>query len=294
MGGTLDSDALARLAGLPLRVQTVVEGTLAGLHKSPHSGASVEFAEHKEYAPGDDPRHLDWKALARLDRCYIKRFEDETDLKAYLLLDASGSMGYGEPLCKYAYGATLLGSLAQLLVRQGDQAALMVFSDEVRGYLPPRSRAGHLRLLLELLEGTSPSGGTDLGRAVTQVSEMVARRSLVVVVSDLFDSSSDGLRMLRHLRARRHHVVLFHLLHADELTLPFRRLALFEAMEDSRQVLVDPAGIRDTYLREMARFRREVSDTCREGGVEFHTISTAWPLEQVLLAFLRRSPRIEP
>jgi uncharacterized protein (DUF58 family) len=285
----LDAETLAKLAGLQLRLKAVVDGTLAGIHSSPHHGSSIEFAEHKEYAPGDDLRHLDWKALGRFDRYYVKRFEDETDLKAYLVLDCSGSMEYGAPLTKHEYGSVLVACLAYFLLRQGDMPGLLAFADRVLKYVPPRARSAHMTEVLGALSALRPTGGTDLARAITYLTEVMGHRSLVVVVSDLFERSEDALRMLRHLRARRHHVVLFHLLHRDELEFPFEGLTLFEAMEDRRQVLVDPGGVRRAYLKEMERFLREIEERCREGEVEYHRISSAQPLDQVLLRFIHRN-----
>jgi uncharacterized protein (DUF58 family) len=282
----LDAETLAKLAGLQLRFKTVVEGTMAGIHSSPHHGSSIEFAEHKEYAPGDDLRHLDWKALAKFDRHYIKRFEDETELRAYLVLDCSGSMEYGEPLTKLEYGSVLVASLAYFLMRQGDQPGLIGYADRVQRYVPPRSRSAHLAEVLAALEALSPGGRTDLARAIKHFTEVASHRSLVIVVSDLFDTSEDGLRLLRHLRARRHSVVVFHLLHADEISLPFSRLTLFESMEDDREVLVDPGGIRRAYRKEMGRFLADSRRRCEEAEIEYHQVSTAEPLDKVLLNFL--------
>ena len=287
----LDADTLAKLAGLQLRLQTVVEGTLAGIHSSPHHGASIEFAEHKEYAPGDDLRHLDWKALARLDRYYVKRYEDETDLRAYLVLDCSGSMSYGEPLTKLEFGSVLVASLAYLLARQGDRPGLLAYADGVQHYVPPRARSAHMTEVLSVLERLQPAGGTNLARAINYLTEVMGHRSLVVVVSDLLELREDGLRLLRHLRARRHHVVLFHLLHRDELEFPFDRLTLFESMEDRREVLVDPGGVRRAYLREMQRFLHRVEAVCQDGEMEYYRLASSDALDAVLLRFLRRNRR---
>ena len=284
----LDAESLAKLAGLKLRFRAVVEGTLAGIHSSPHRGSSIEFAEHKEYAPGDDLRHLDWKALARLDRHYVKRFEDETDLRAYLLLDCSGSMEYGAPLSKFEYGCTLLASLAYFLLRQGDKPGLLSFSDQVVSYVPPRARSAHMLQLLAALEALRPAGGTDLGRAVKYLTDMMGHRSLVVVVTDLFEEREDALSMLRHLRARRHRVVLLHLLHPDELEFPFDGVTLFEAMEDERKVLVDPGGVRRAYLKEMGDFLNRVEQGCRSGEVAYHRVSCTQPPARVLLQLMHR------
>jgi uncharacterized protein (DUF58 family) len=284
----LDAETLAKLAGLQLRVEAVMEGTLAGLHRSPHHGSSIEFAEHKEYTPGDDVRHLDWKALGKFDRYYIKHFEDETDLRAYLLLDVSGSMGYGAPLTKLEYSSVLVASLAYFLSRQGDQPGLLAFADRVRTYVPPRARTGHMSEVLGALEPLQAEGATDLARAVRYLTEVIGHRTLTVAVSDMFDARGDALRLLRHLRARHHHVVLFHVLHPDELQFPFSELTLFESMEDSTEALVDPGGIRRAYLTEMSRFLERTRRACLEGEIEYHPISTAEPLHEVLLRFLSR------
>ena len=287
----LDPQTLARLASLQLRVQSVVEGTLAGLHPSPHHGSSIEFAEHKEYSPGDDIRHLDWKALAKFDRHYVKRFEDETELKAYFLLDCSGSMDYGQPLTKLEYGSILVASLAYLLVRQGDHPGLLVFGDEVRSYLPPRARSSYLSEVMRTLEQVTARGGTNLSRAIQHLTEVISPRSLVLLVSDMFDTGEDALRLLRHMRARRHHVVLLHLLHADELELPFSEVTLFESMEDERRTLVDPGGIRKAYLAEMQRFLERTRGSCLEGEVEYHQVTTSEALDAVLVRILGTTRR---
>ena len=282
----LDPKNLAKLSSLQLRLQSVVEGTLSGLHSSPHHGSSIEFAEHKEYSHGDDIRHLDWKALAKFDRHYIKRFDDETDLKAYFLMDCSGSMEYGQPLTKLEYGSILVASLAYLLIRQGDHPGLLTFGDEVRSYLPPRARSSYLSEVVGTLERVTAEGGTNIARAIQHLTEVIAGRSLVVLVSDLFDTGEDALRLLRHLRARRHHVVLLHLLHAEEIQLPFSEVTLFSSMEDEREILVDPDGIRKAYLAEMGAFLRRTRESCLAGEVEYHQVTTSETLDSVLVRFL--------
>jgi uncharacterized protein (DUF58 family) len=247
----------------------------------------VEFAEHKEYSPGDDLRHLDWKAYGKFDRYYVKRFEDETELKAYLMLDCSGSMGYGKPLSKLEYGSVLLASLAYFLTRQGDQPGLLAYADKARIYVPPRARSAHISEILRSLEGLSAGGGTDLAGAVSSLIEVMGHRTLTVVASDLFDESDGALRLLRRLRARRHQVVLFHLLHRDELELPFQELTLFQSMEGKREVLVDPGGIRKAYLQEIQSFLARTRQACRESEIEYHQVSCSEPIHEVLLRLLR-------
>ncbi|MES1171925.1 MAG: DUF58 domain-containing protein, partial [Bacteroidota bacterium] len=209
----LDPVELAKLASLSVRARVVVEGAFAGLHHNRHTGSSIEFAEHKEYAPGDDTRHIDWKAVARVDRYYIKRFEDETEMRTYLLLDVSASMGYGRRgVSKLEYGRTLTAALAYLLGQQGDPAGLLLFDEGVRHYLPPRTRPGHVRDMLALLEAAFAAGRTGADRALAQVGELAERRSLILLLTDLLDAPEDLSGRLRQLRVRGHDVVVFHLL----------------------------------------------------------------------------------
>lgn len=287
----LDAQTLAKLANLPLRVRRVVEGTMAGLHRSPHRGSSIEFAEHKEYSPGDDLRRLDWKAFARFDRYYIREHEDETELRAYLLVDCSGSMGYGGPLSKLDYASVLVGSLAYLLGKQRDQPSLLAFAEQVRCYVPPRSRRGHVAAVLDALATLEPGGKTDFEKAVLHLTEVMARRSLVVVVSDMFDIGTVAVPLLRQLRARGHHVVLFQLLHHDEVEFPFDQVLRFEGMEDERSLFVDPAGTRQVYLRELERFCAQMARGCLEAQVAYRRVTTDDPLDRVLAQFLQQRIR---
>jgi uncharacterized protein (DUF58 family) len=289
---TLDAAAVAKLADLQLRARTVVEGALAGLHRSPHHGASVEFAEHKVYSPGDEIRRIDWKAYGKFDKYYVKRYEEETELRGYLVVDCSASMGYaGRGPSKLAYAGYLAAALAYLLLKQQDQAGLIAFSDGLRGYLPPRARAGHLHDLLAALEALEPGGATDLGKAVAYVSDVARRRSLIVLFSDLLETGFQAVHLLRGLKARRHDVVLFHVLDSDELELPFDRQTLFEGIEDDRQLLADPRAVRAAYREEVARFVDGCRRGCAEGDVEYHLVDTARPPSDVLLEFLKLRAR---
>ena len=235
------------------------------MHRSPHHGASVEFAEHKEYAPGDEIKHIDWKAYGKFDKYYVKRFEEETELRAYLLIDSSASMGYrGAGVSKLDYARMLAASLAYLLLKQQDQVGMVAFGERLRGYLPPRARSGHLDDLLTALDGVEPQGRTDLPRALAYLSEVAQRRALVVLFSDLLGSRTDEVRhLLRGLRARKHDVVVFHLLDKDELTLPFEGTTIFESMEDERKLLAEPGDVRKAYLAELdALHRRAIARRC--------------------------------
>jgi uncharacterized protein (DUF58 family) len=287
MAQLLDPVSLARLKNLELRARSVVEGALSGMHRSPHHGSSVEFAEHKEYSAGDEIKHIDWKAYGKFDKYYVKRFEEETELRAYLVLDCSASMGYqGAGISKLDYARILAASLAYLLLKQQDQVGMVAFGARLRGYLPPRSRSGHLNDLLTALEGIGAEGRTDLPRALAYVSEVVQRRALIILFSDLLGTNDEVRHLLRGLRARKHDVVVFHVLDQDELTLPFEGTTVFESMEDEQKLLADPGDVRKAYLAELARFIDGYRSALREGDVEYHLVDSSQPPADVLLKFL--------
>jgi uncharacterized protein (DUF58 family) len=285
----LDASALAKLAGVKLRARAVMEGVLSGLHKSPHQGQSVEFAEHKEYAPGDEIRHLDWKAYGKLDKFYVKRFEHETNLRAFMVVDGSSSMGYrsGE-LSKLEVATTLAGALSYLLVRQQDAAGLAVVCGQGLSEVPPRAAAGHLTTVLNALERIEPGGTTDLFAAADVLAEKLTRRSLLLVFSDLFDERPEALRRLLQLRGRRHDLAVFHVLDPWELDFPFDDPTLFLSMEDERRLEVNPREIKQSYLEELGRFLEESRRACAEADVDYELVRTSDPLDKVLLRFLAR------
>jgi uncharacterized protein (DUF58 family) len=276
---------------MALRARVIVEGAYAGMHHNPHAGTSIEFAEHKEYAPGDDLRHMDWKAVARVERYYIKRFEDETEMRTFLLVDASASMGYGRRgVTKLAYASYLAAALGYLLAQQGDPAGLVVFDEATRTYLPPRTRGGHIRDLLLALEAVYPAGRTQPGRALAHAGELADRRSVIILMSDLLDAPDDLADRLRQLRSRGHDVALFHLLDPDEVELPIAELELteFEGMEpeDGRRLLVDPRDLAASFARESLALRERWRLACLEAQVEYRFATTAMPPSEVLRAFL--------
>jgi len=283
-------DVLARLGTLTLKAKSVVEGVLTGLHRSPHHGASIEFSEHKEYTPGDDVRRIDWKALGRFDKVYVKVFEQETDLRGYLLVDTSASMSYRSPdvaWSKAEYASVLAASLAYLMVRQADSAGLVAFSEAPHTFVPPRATSAHLGHITTALEGIEAEGGTDVVRALDHLAEVARRRAIVLLFSDLFDPSPALLGRLKQLRSRRHEVAVFHVLDPWELTFPFADLTEFEDLEDpSRRVLADPRGMREAYLEEMAAFLEQVRRATAEVDADYHTVTTDMAPAHVLLRFL--------
>jgi uncharacterized protein (DUF58 family) len=312
-GLALDPASLASLASLSVRARVIVEGAFAGMHHNLHAGTSMEFTEHKEYSPGDEIRRIDWKAVGRVDRYYIKRFEDETEMRTFLIVDSSGSMGYargnnGAGISKLTYASMLAGAFAYLIGQQGDPAGLLLFDENTRHYLPPSTRSGQVREIFRLLEGAQPAGNTVADRALGQVGELADKRSLVLVFSDLLDTEADDARMpgkqsgkapeplargpmaerLANLGARGHDVVLFHLLHPDEVELPFEDLMFFEGMEprDSRSLLAEAADLREAFREESRAFRERWRMHCLEVGVEYRFATTAQPPAEVLRSFL--------
>jgi uncharacterized protein (DUF58 family) len=290
----LDPAVLARLGTLKLRVRAVTEGILSGLHKSPHHGQSVEFAEHKEYTPGDEIRHIDWKAYGKFDKYYVKRFEQETNLRAYLVVDASGSMGYrSDPsgLTKLELASMLAASIGYLLVRQQDAAGLLLVQGKIAGAILPRATASHLGPVVEALEAARPEGETRLDAAVDWIIEHAPRRSSVLVFSDLFDANERIVKRLAQLGRRKHEVTLFHTLDPAELEFPFDDPTLFLSMEDGRQVEAHGREVRKGYLEVMNRWLEETRRAAAEADVDYALCRTDRPLEDVLLPFLAKRER---
>ena len=285
----LDAATLSRITGLKLRARAVVEGVLSGLHKSPNQGQSVEFAEHKEYAPGDELRHLDWKAFGKFDKYYVKRFEHETNLRSIMVVDTSGSMGFGTSgLSKLDVGRVMAATLSHLLIRQQDAAGVALVAQGRFAEIPPRSSAGHLGAVLEALEGAKAGGQTDLAMTADTLAEKLPRRSLVCVFSDFFDERQDALKRVLALRSRKHDVAIFHLVDKAELEFPFDDPTLFTSMEDDKRIEVNPREIKESYLEEFHRFLEATRDACRSADCDYERVRTDEPIDEVLLRFLGR------
>ncbi|MGB0588841.1 MAG: DUF58 domain-containing protein [Myxococcota bacterium] len=284
----LDPHTLAQLKSLSLRVERVVDGLLQGVHRSPHRGRSVEFAEHKEYTPGDETRHIDWRAFARLDKVYVKRFEQETNLSAWFAIDASESMSYGAKggLTKYDYAATVLSSLAFLLLRQQDAVGLVSFSDTVRQVVPPRSQLSHLKRLTDALESDTPHGLTQLGAGLQRVAETASKRGMVFVFSDFFGDTEEALVLLRRLVSKGHVVIAFHVLDGDELSFPFEGVVHFEGLERRERLLAEPRLVRDRYLAAMEAHQAVVRKGCLEAQVRHILVDTREPIDRLILGVL--------
>jgi uncharacterized protein (DUF58 family) len=291
---------LARLGSLPIQARVIVEGALSGLHRAAVHGSSVEFAEHKEYSPGDELRHVDWKAYAKLDRYYVKQFEQESQLTVYLVLDASASMAFsGGGIAKLQYGGLLLAALAYLVIQQQDKVGLIACGDRsLETLVPPRGRTNHFHDLMSVLESIlarGAAGDESPAAALARIAELTRRRrALVILASDLFDPDDETLRALAQLRAQRHDVSVLHLLDPHERSFPYDGLTQFDALESAHKMLVNPAAIRRDYLERMEGFLTRVRGALTAAGVDYHLVDTSQPLEKTLLALLVTRSRLGP
>ena len=289
----LDPRAAARMGKINLVARGVVEGFITGLHKSPYHGFSAEFSEHRAYAPGDDPRHIDWKSVARNDRYVVKLYEDETNVRCYVLLDKSASMGYSSgEMTKLEYGCYLAGCLAYMMIKQQDSVGLVSFDEEVGRFIAPRSAPSHLSVLLGELEKVKAGEGTGLARTFHDLAERMKRRSLVVILSDLMDDETEVLKALHHFRHRKHEVILFHILDHAEHEFPFARLADFVDMETGERLQVDPRYARDAYLEELHGFISRLKRECSKSLVEYVPVDTATPFDLMLARYLAARGRM--
>jgi uncharacterized protein (DUF58 family) len=276
------------IRNLELRARTVVEGFWHGLHRSPYHGFSVEFTEYRPYVPGDDPRYLDWKLVGRTDRYFIKKFEDETNLRCHLLVDASRSMAFGSGgFTKLDYARTFAATLAYFLAQQGDATGLLTFDERVREYLPARHRPGHLRHLMLALEKPAAGAATDLAAPLRRVAELTHKRGVVVLLSDLLAPAETLEEPLALLTAARHEVIVFQVLDPAELDFSFTAAARFEDMETGRDLFLEPALARDEYQRRLTAHLAAVKGICQRLGITHGQLSCARPLELALFDFLK-------
>jgi uncharacterized protein (DUF58 family) len=288
----IDPATLMAIKNLELRARVVVEGFWHGLHRSPFHGFSVEFTEYRQYSPGDDPRYLDWRLFARSDRFYIKKFEDETNLRCHLLVDHSRSMTYGSRgYTKTQYADTLAATLAYFLTLQGDAVGLLTFDEQIREYLPARHRPGHLRHLMLKLEQPAAGAATDLVAPLRRIVRTVRRRALLVLISDLLAPLAELETNLTALTACGHEVLLFHLLDPAELTFTFDKAVTFHDVESGRRLFIDPVTARKEYLKRLEAHIAVVQSVCQRLGIGYHRFGTDRPLEFALLDFLRARQR---
>lgn len=283
----LDPKVLNKITRLDLKARHIVEGFMGGMHKSPYHGFSVEFAEHREYAPGDDLKHLDWKVFGRSDRLFIKEYELETNLRSHILLDTSESMDYGgKETTKLELASHIAASMAYLILRQQDSVGMVCFDKEVKTFIPTSSSMGHLRPILGTLAQSEAKNKTDLGVVLNALAERIQRRGLIILISDLFDKPDVILKSLQHFSHKRHDVIVFHVLDEYELTFPFERMTLFEGLEEYPKQLVDPRSLRKAYLEEVNGFCEEIRKGCVRQMVDYVRISTDQDLDVELTKYL--------
>ncbi len=292
----LDPQTLAKIQGLELRARHIVEGYVSGVHRSPYHGFSIEFAEHREYVPGDDLRYVDWKVYGRTDKIYLKQYEEETNLISYLLLDTSESMHYQSrdvPLSKLEYAKCIAGALAYLVLQQQDSVGLVTFDDEVRSLLRPGSQPSHMKQLLHVMETSSAKKKTATGPIFHDLAERLKKRGVVLILSDLFDDVPSMMTGLKHFRHKRHEVIVMHIVDPAEEEFPFREMTKFKGLEQLPEVVTDPRGLRRAYLEEFGNFLDAVSTGCRSHNVDYVRIRTDEPLDVALSTYLAaRSIRI--
>jgi uncharacterized protein (DUF58 family) len=283
-----DPLVLARLSNLYLRARWVVEGIMSGIHRSRSKGFSVEFESHREYSPGDELRRIDWKALGKFDRYFIKETEDETNLRATLVLDASASMDYGSNgITKFEYASILTASLAYLILKQQDAAGVVTFSNRVESFIPPKAKRGYVFEILRELEARQPSGETNTGKILQEIAGKMKRRGLVILVSDLLDEPEEVLKGLRLFRFNGHDVIVFHIMDSAEIELPFDGNILFEDMEQADlKVTADPQTIRRTYRGVVDEFIDHLRKECHASSIDYQLVSTSTPLDRALVSYL--------
>lgn len=279
----LDPAVLARLSRLELVARSPMEGSVSGRHQSPHRGASVEFAEYRKYVGGDDPRHLDWRVVARSDRFYLKEFEADTNLRCHLVLDCSGSMAFG---AKLDYARRLAGTLAYLAMLQGDAVGLTCCQEKVTLDIPARRNPAHLRHIFDAIGKLTPTGTTGLVSSLHTLAGKIRRRALVIVISDLFHDPEELLHCFRHLRYRKHDLAIFHLLHRDEINFEFDRPIRFADMESSASIVAEPQVIQSRYRHALDAYLHRLRTGSHEFNVDYRLVTTDQTYEKVLADFL--------
>lgn len=289
----LDPEGLARVGNMELVAKQVVEGFITGRHRSPFHGFSAEYLDHRSYTPGDQIDTIDWKLLARTDKYFVKLFEDETNLRAYILLDCSNSMAFKSgSLDKLSYGCYLAAALSYLMLRQNDAVGLFLFDNGIRQYIPPRAHPTQFRRILDMLDDVKPGGDTDVGSVLHEVAERIRRRGLVIVISDLLDNEEKLANGLQHFRHNHHEVIAFHTLDDAELTFPYDRLTRFKDMEGAGRVVANPKSLRARYLARINAFTEKVKAECFERKISYHLTNTKEPYAASLAEYLDKRSRI--
>jgi uncharacterized protein (DUF58 family) len=289
----LDPAVISRLKGMDVKARLVVEGFVSGLHRGPYKGFSVEFAEHRQYMPGDSIRYMDWKVYGKTDRFYIKEYEEETNLRAYIIMDGSGSMGYSsDGMTKLEYGSYLAASLAYLMLKQQDSVGLLIFDTKLRKYIPPRSVKKHLHVLLKELSGLGASEETDLGQSLHELAQRVKRRGLIILISDLLDDEEKVIRGLKLFRHRKHEVIVFHVLDPYEISFPFEHEVILRDMETGEEIPAVPWEVRKEYRERVTSWINRYRTVLRQSGIDYVPIRTSTTFDVALFSYLEKRQRL--
>ncbi len=289
----LNPETVSRLSSIELKARLLVEGFIVGLHRSPYHGFSVEFAEHRQYMPGDDFKHIDWKVFGKSDRYFIKQFEEETNLKAYILLDASNSMGFkSNGISKLEYGSYLAASLSYLMLKQQDAPGLLVYDEKIRSYIPPKGARSHITPILKQLDATIPSNKTDASVAFHELADRIKRRGLIIVISDLLDDPDKMLLGLKHFRHRQHEVIVFQILDPYERNFAYKAEARFKDLETGRELLTDPWQIRKDYISRLDKYLDKISKACSDSHIDYHLLDTSVPFDKALFGYLAKRSKL--
>lgn len=281
---------------MELTARLVVEGFISGLHKSPYQGFSVEFVEHRQYMPGDEIRYIDWKVYAKSDRFYVKKFEEETNLRSYIVIDVSGSMGYKSKkafadLTKLEFGCYVAASLSYLMLKQRDSVGLATFDSKIKEYIPPRNDPMHLHALVSRLENTSPGNETGISDAFHELASRISKRGLIIIISDLFDDPQLVIKALKLFRHKKHEVIVFHILDHAELSFPFDGPTIFRDLETQRQISIEPSLLKDEYLKNMNKLISTYRNECGSSSIDYVLMDTSLPFDYSLFSYLSRRNR---
>ena len=290
----LQPSVIAGLNNIELKARLVVEGFITGLHKSPYHGFSVEFAEHRQYRPGDEVRYLDWKIFGRTDKYYVKEFEEETNLRSIIAVDTSGSMGFSSKgnIPKIEYASYLAAALAYMLIQQRDAVGLALYDTKIQYYVPPRSRRTYLNEILKILSNVKPANETGTASALDSLAERIKRRGLVIIISDFFDEEESVLNALKHFRHKNHEVLAFHILDPREIDFKFGKAANFKDLETGEEILTQPYHIQKAYSSAINSFINKIKKECRNHNIDYQLIDTSLPFDKALKDYLTKRSKM--
>lgn len=289
----LDPSVISKLNSLELRARLVVEGFMVGLHRSPYHGFSVEFTEHRPYMQGDSPKDIDWNVYGKTDKFYIKQYEEETNLKCYILLDTSSSMGYAsDNISKLDYAMTLSAALSYLMMHQQDAAGLALYSEKVNKYFPPKVSRPYLQEILKSLATVKPSDKTNTAKSLHSLADKIKRRGLVIIISDFFDDLKETLSALKHFRYNRNDVIVFQILDPLEMSFSFGKDAVFKDLETGEELTTQPYQIQKAYREAMSEFTQKIKSECLNSNIDYNIINTSTPFDKALFSYIQKRSRL--